>query len=122
MTAPKSSSRCLPRRPTKTSAWPTAASGAGTAVFSAVNVIGRNLGERGAGELGVEPLGVGLDLGQLGHQYSVPPRTASNTSSTPSKVPWWVISSSTLPPTRSLPIMKAVWADRSPRPMAAAVS
>ena len=35
--------------------------------------------------------------------------------------PWWVISSSTSPPTRSWPIMNAVWADSSPRPMAAAV-
>ena len=60
--------------------------------------------------------------GSSGISTRCPPARASNTSSTPSKVPWWVISSSTSPPTRSLPIMNAVWADSSPRPMAAAVS
>ena len=42
----------------------------GRYVFSAVNVMGREALEHGAGEGAVEPLGVGLDLGQLGHRYS----------------------------------------------------
>ena len=39
----------------------------GSAVFSAVNVSGTNRRRRRAGEVGGQPLGVGLDLGQLGH-------------------------------------------------------
>ena len=37
---PKSSSRCLPRRPTKTSSWPWVESACGTAVFSTVKASG----------------------------------------------------------------------------------
>ena len=85
--APKSSSRYLPRRPTKTSALADRGLGGGHEGLQRGEGDRPELGQRGAGEVGVEPLGVGLDLGQLGHQYSrARPRTAANTSSTPSKV------------------------------------
>ena len=62
------SSRYLPRRPTSSSGVTVGVSGGGATVFSAVKVMGRKPDSGAPPNSAVEPLGVGLELGQLGHR------------------------------------------------------
>ena len=121
--APKSSSSCLPRRPDEDELVVDRGLGGGHD--------GLQRGERDRPELRrarcrrTRRRAARRGPGPRAARASVlrarraPPRTRPRRCR---RSPWWVISSSTSPPTRSLPIMNAVWADRSPRPMAAAVS
>src|SRR5690606_32508144 len=85
--------------------------------------------EDGAAEVGGQPLGVGLDLGQLGH--GAPPggqskvvaaRTSASASSTAATARWCASSVDRSPPTRSRPSTKARWADSRPLAIPAAVA
>ena len=71
VSSPKSSSRCLPRRPTATRSCRARPDAGGTAVFSAVNVRGVNRSSVAAGVALVETFGVRLEFGQLGHGFSM---------------------------------------------------
>ncbi len=67
VTGPKPSSRYLPRRPTWSRGRPTASSRLGHHRLEGVEGDRHELGQLDAAEVGGEPLGVGLDLGELGH-------------------------------------------------------
>ena len=68
VTASKCRRMYFPRRPTLRSGVPYASSGAGRAVFSAVNVSGTNFTSSAIDERLAQTFGVGLDLRELWHQ------------------------------------------------------
>src|SRR5690606_25763513 len=84
--------------------------------------------EDGATEVVGQPLGVGLDLGHLGHgrlprqSKVVAARTSASASSTAATARWCAISLVRSPPTRSRPSTKARWADSRPLAIPAAVA
>ena len=94
--------------------------GGGTAVLSAVNESGRNVSSVGAAEVVGEPLGVGLDLGELGHAgdrcragpHGGEARRRGRRARAVGEEPGQVAAE------RSRPAMNAAWADSSPSAMA----
>ena len=64
--------------------------GPATAVFSAVKASGGEALERRAGEGGVEPLGVGLDLGELRHRAPPSPHDVVEDVPSASSARWWI--------------------------------
>ena len=120
VSAPKSSNRYLPRRPTPSSAWSSASDGGGTAVFIAVNESGVNLRSTLPPHPFVRRSACACSSGSSGIRG--PPLGAWSATSSASMARCAAISLSMSPRIRSLPLMNALCALIAPLLTATAVS